>query len=428
MRLVITASCVGTMIEWYDFFIFGSLATILATQFYPPGNATVGYLQALATFAVGFAVRPIGALLFGRIGDRVGRKTTFLATLLLMGGATSAIGLLPSYHQIGVAAPVLLVLLRLLQGLAISGEYGGATVYVGEHAPPNERGYYTSFIYTTGTAGLLLSLLVIVAVRRSIGEAAFAAWGWRVPFLLSAVLVALSYYIRRRLEEAPVFVELKAAGRLSDSPVRDSFGGRQWRTIAVLLLGLFMGHAVIFYTGQFYALTFLQTALKLPPDVGFNVVTVALVLAAPFFIFFGWLSDRIDRRIIVFTGFALSAIGFYPIYHWMAAAAQPLNTPLLTLLVFIQVVFVAMCTGPLGAVLIDAFPPQVRYTSVSFVHHAATGWFGGFLPLIATALVTRTGNIYAGLYYPITIIVIALAVGLLWLPNHQQSARVRDHA
>jgi len=416
------------MIEWYDFFIFGSLATILATQFYPPGNATVGYLQALATFAVGFAVRPIGALLFGRIGDRVGRKTTFLATLLLMGGATSAIGLLPSYHQIGVAAPVLLVLLRLLQGLAISGEYGGATVYVGEHAPPNERGYYTSFIYTTGTAGLLLSLLVIVAVRRSIGEAAFAAWGWRVPFLLSAVLVALSYYIRRRLEEAPVFVELKAAGRLSDSPVRDSFGGRQWRTIAVLLLGLFMGHAVIFYTGQFYALTFLQTALKLPPDVGFNVVTVALVLAAPFFIFFGWLSDRIDRRIIVFTGFALSAIGFYPIYHWMAAAAQPLNTPLLTLLVFIQVVFVAMCTGPLGAVLIDAFPPQVRYTSVSFVHHAATGWFGGFLPLIATALVTRTGNIYAGLYYPITIIVIALAVGLLWLPNHQQSARVRDHA
>lgn len=415
MRMVIVASCAGTMIEWYDFFIFGSLAAILAAQFFPPGNPTLAYLQTLATFAVGFAIRPLGALLFGRIGDRVGRKTAFLTTLLLMGGSTAAIGLLPGYRTIGAAAPLILIVLRILQGLAIAGEYGGAAVYVAEHAPQNQRGYYTSFIYTTGTAGLLLSLLVILAVRRSVGEADFSAWGWRIPFILSAVLVGLSYYIRRRLAESPLFAELKAAGRTSAEPVRDTFGGSRWKDIIILLFGVLAGHAVVWYTGQFYALFFLQNVLKVPVGTAYTVVTWALILGTPSFVFFGWLSDRVDRRAIVLSGLALGAIGYYPIYHLMAAATMPLSVPLLVALVFLQILFAAMCTGPLGALLVDAFPTKVRYTSVSFVHHTGTGWFGGFLPLIAAELVQRTGNMYAGLWYPIAVAAIVCVVGTLFV-------------
>jgi MFS family permease len=404
------------MIEWYDFFIFGSLAAILAHQFYPPNNPTASFLETLATFAVGFAVRPIGALFFGRIGDRLGRKKAFLTTLVVMGASTCAIGLLPSYASIGFLAPLTLVLLRLIQGLALGGEYGGAAVYVAEHAPPGRRGYYTSFIYTTATVGLLVSLLVILATRRITGEIAFAAWGWRVPFLVSSILVAISYYVRRKLEESPMFADLKARGKTSNSPVRDAFGSSRWKLMLVLLFGVIAGHAVTWYAGQFYALFFLQTVLKVPYGTAYLAVTIALVLGTPCFVLFGALSDRVGRKPIIMLAFLLMTFTLYPTYHLMTRAASGTpNIPLLAALIFYQIVLAAMCTGPLGALLVEAFPTNVRYTGVSFVHHAGTGWFGGFLPLIATALVARTGNPYAGLWYPIGITAVTFVIGVAFL-------------
>jgi MFS family permease len=413
------------MIEWYDFFIFGSLAAILAHQFYPPNNPTASFLETLATFAVGFAVRPIGALFFGRIGDRLGRKKAFLTTLVVMGTSTCAIGLLPSYASIGVMAPVILIALRLIQGLALGGEYGGAAVYVAEHAPAGRRGYYTSFIYTTATIGLLVSLLVILATRHLTGEDAFAAWGWRVPFLVSSILVAISYYVRLKLEESPMFADLKARGETSKAPVRDAFGDSRWKLMLVLLFGVVSGHAVTWYTGQFYALFFLQTVLKVPFGAAYTAVTIALVLGTPCFVIFGALSDRIGRKPIIMAAFALAATTLYPVYHLMTRAATGVpNIPALSALIFYQVVLAAMCTGPLGALLVEAFPTSVRYTGVSFVHHTGTGWFGGFLPLIATALVARTGNPYAGLWYPIGIAAITFVVGiaLVRVPRSRQIA------
>ena len=423
MRTVLIASCAGSMIEWYDFFIFGSLAAILAHQFYPPNNPTASFLETLATFAVGFAVRPIGALFFGRIGDRLGRKKAFLTTLVVMGTSTCAIGLLPSYASIGVMAPIILIALRLIQGLALGGEYGGAAVYVAEHAPAGRRGYYTSFIYTTATVGLLVSLLVILATRHLTGEDAFAAWGWRVPFLVSSVLVAISYYVRLKLEESPMFADLKARGETSTAPVRDAFGDSRWKLMLVLLFGVVAGHAVTWYTGQFYALFFLQTVLKVPFGAAYTAVTIALVLGTPCFVIFGALSDRIGRKPIIMAAFALAVTTLYPTYHLMTRAATGVpNIPALSALIFYQVVLAAMCTGPLGALLVEAFPTSVRYTGVSFVHHTGTGWFGGFLPLIATALVARTGNPYAGLWYPIGIAAMTFVVGiaLVRLPRGHQ--------
>lgn len=416
IRRVVVASCSGTAIEWYDFFIFGTLAATISQHFYAPGHPLNALLQTLATFAVGFAVRPFGALLFGHFGDRFGRKATFLTTLLLMGGATAAIGILPGYQSIGAAAPIMLVALRILQGLAIGGEYGGAAVYVAEHVSREKRGYYTSFIYTTGTIGLLISLLVVSAVRAGVGEVAFKAWGWRIPFLVSLILVALSYYIRAKLHESPVFAEMKSEGRQSSSPVRESFAGNGgWKIIAATLFGLLAGHAVVWYTGQFYALFFLQTILKVPLSSAYSVVIAALILGAPFFVFFGWLSDRVGRKPILMTGLLLAAISYYPLYRWMTVAANPFQPVPLTFIVLLQVIFAAMVTGPLGAFLVDSFPPRVRYTSVSFVHHAGTGWFGGSLPLIATAVVAKTGNIYAGLIYPIVVALLAFIIGMLFV-------------
>lgn len=419
MRTVLIASCAGSMIEWYDFFIFGSLAAILARQFYPPNNPTASFLETLATFAVGFAVRPIGALFFGRIGDRLGRKKAFLATLVIMGASTCAIGLLPSYSAIGVLAPIVLVTLRLVQGLALGGEYGGAAVYVAEHAPEGRRGFYTSFIYTTATVALLASLLVILATRRVMGESAFAAWGWRIPFLVSSILVAISYYVRRKLDESPMFTALKARGETSASPIREAFGSSRWKLMLTLLFGVVAGHAVTWYTGQFYALFFLQTVLKVPFGAAYTAVTIALVFGTPCFVIFGALSDRVGRKPIIMLAFALAATTLYPVYHLMTRAATGVpNIPALSALIFYQVVLAAMCTGPLGALLVEAFPTKVRYTGVSFVHHAGTGWFGGFLPLIATALVARTGNPYAGLWYPIAITAVTFVVGIALLREH----------
>ena len=413
---VIAASSAGTMIEWYDFYIFGSLAAIISSQFYPEGSATANFLKTLATFAVGFAVRPFGALVFGRIGDLVGRKFAFLMTLLIMGGSTAAIGLLPSYNAIGIAAPIILVLLRLLQGLALGGEYGGAAVYVAEHAPDHKRGFYTSFIQTTATLGLFTSLLVILVVRAMVGEEDFKQWGWRIPFLLSILLVGMSYYIRVRLKESPLFTRLKEAGKTSTSPLKDSFGTwSNWKIFLLVLFGATAGQAVVWYTGQFYALFFLQTVLKVPLTTAYIIVAVALLAGAPLFVVFGSLSDRIGRKRIMMAGNLIAALSYYPIYQAMKAFSDPLNPVMLTVLVFIQVVFVTMVYGPIAAFLVEAFPARIRYTSLSLPYHFGNGWFGGFLPLISTALVARTGNIYAGLIYPIVVATMTFVIGSIYL-------------
>jgi MFS family permease len=404
------------MIEWYDFYIFGSLAAIISSQFYPEGHATANFLKTLATFAVGFAVRPFGALVFGRIGDLIGRKFAFLVTLLIMGGSTAAIGLLPSYQSIGIAAPIILVLLRLLQGLALGGEYGGAAVYVAEHAPDGKRGFYTSFIQTTATLGLFISLLVILVVRAMVGEEAFKQWGWRIPFLLSILLVGMSYYIRVRLKESPLFTRLKESGKASTQPLKDSFGTwSSWKIFLLVLFGATAGQAVVWYTGQFYALFFLQTVLEVPLTTAYIIVAVALVAGAPLFVFFGSLSDRIGRKKVMMAGNLIAAISYYPIYQAMKAYADPLNPVMLTVLVFIQVIFVTMVYGPIAAFLVEAFPARIRYTSMSLPYHFGNGWFGGFLPLISTALVARTNNIYAGLIYPIVVATLTFVIGSLYL-------------
>jgi MFS family permease len=422
---VITASSVGTMIEWYDFYIFGSLAAIIATQFYPEGDPTASFLKTLATFAVGFAVRPFGALVFGRMGDLTGRKVTFLTTLLIMGGSTAAIGFLPGYKTIGMAAPIILVLLRLLQGLALGGEYGGAAIYVAEHSPQGKRGYYTSFIQTTATLGLFVSLAVILLVRGVLGEAAFKDWGWRIPFIVSIVLLGISYYVRKRLSESPVFAQLKATGQTSKSPIRDSFGtAGSWKIFFTVLFGAAAGQAVVWYTGQFYALLFLQTVLKVPLATSYICVAIALLAGAPLFVVFGSLSDRIGRKKIMLTGNLLAAILYVPIYHLMKLYSSPVNPVMLTLLVFVQVVFVTMVYGPIAAFLVEAFPARIRYTSLSLPYHFGNGWFGGFLPIIATALVAKTGNIYAGLAFPIVVALVTVVVGGLLLKDRHNVAMV----
>ena len=417
---VIGASSAGTVIEWYDFYIFGALATLIAAEFFPEGNELVAFLNTLAAFAVGFAVRPFGALVFGRIGDLVGRKYAFMVTLLLMGGSTAAIGLLPGYDTIGVAAPILLVVLRLLQGLALGGEYGGAAVYVAEHAPDEKRGFYTAFIQTTATLGLFVSLLVILAVRGMMSAEAFSAWGWRIPFLLSVVLVVFSYYIRVRMSESPLFTALKAQGKTSTAPIRESFGtAARWKVFFLVLIGATAGQAVVWYTGQFYALFFLQTVLEVPLRTSYIIVAVALALGTPFFLVFGALSDRIGRKRVMMAGNLIAALSYYPIFRAMAAYAEPLNAPMLTLLVWVQVIFVTMVYGPIAAFLVEAFPARIRYTSMSLPYHFGNGWFGGFLPLIATWAVARTGNIYAGLVYPITVALLTFVVGSLFLKDRK---------
>jgi MFS family permease len=411
---VIAASAAGTMIEWYDFYLFGSLATIMSGVFFPKGNPTVALLSTLATFGTGFAVRPFGAIVFGRVGDLVGRKYAFLITLLIMGGATFVIGLLPTYEAIGVAAPIILVLLRMLQGLALGGEYGGAAVYVAEHVPDNKRGFYTSFIQTTATLGLFVSLGVILAVRTMMSDADFKAWGWRIPYLLSVLLVGMSLYIRLKLRESPLFAQLKTAGKTSTAPLRDSLGsGRNWSVMALVLFGAAAGQAVVWYTGQFYALIFLQSVLKVDLVRASTIVAIALALGTPFFIVFGGLSDRIGRKKVMMAGNLLAVFLYIPIYHAMKANVD--NSVALVLLVFVQVLLVTMVYGPIAAFLVEAFPAKIRYTSLSLPYHIGNGWFGGFTPLIAAAVVAKTGNIYAGLYYPIAVAAMTFVIGSLFL-------------
>ncbi|MBA3849605.1 MAG: MFS transporter [Opitutus sp.] len=413
---IIGAASAGTLIEWYDFYVFGSLATVLSAHFFPSGNETAALLNTLAVFATGFVVRPFGALVFGRLGDRVGRKHTFLLTLLLMGGSTFAIGLLPTFAQAGVAAPLLLVLLRLVQGLSIGGEYGGAATYVAEHAPDARRGFYTGFLQTTASLGLIMSLGVVLGFRTVLGRAEFEAWGWRLPFLLSILLVLLSWFVRRRMDESPLFAKAKAAGRLSASPVLESF--TRWENVRAVLLALFgfvAGHAVVWYTGHFYVLFFLQRVAKVDFVAANSLVTWALVASAPLYVVWGALSDKVGRKPIVMAGCLLGAAGFWPVYHGLVSAAAAGNTGLLFGLVLLQMSFGTMTYGPLAAWLVELFPTRIRYTALSLPYHLGIGVLGGLTPFVATKLVAVTGNAYAGLWYPMAFAALAFVVGTLLL-------------
>ncbi len=465
---VIGASSVGTMIEWYDFYIFGSLATVIAPLFYPPENQTFAYIAYLATFAVGFVVRPFGALFFGRIGDLVGRKYAFLVTLLIMGGATAVIGFLPTYSQIGIAAPIILLLIRVLQGLALGGEYGGAAVYVAEHVPDNRRGFYTSFIQITATLGLFVSLAVILAVQNLMTAEQFAGKadgiaGWRIPFLISIFLVGISLYIRLRMKESPIFQHIKSSGMTSANPLVEAF--TKWANLRIVLISLFgatAGQGVIWYTGQFYALFYLESILNVDQTSAKYIVALALLIGMPLFIVFGALSDRLGRKWIIMAGCLLALLTYLPIYKAMQSAAgsdvvtatsqkdpatgaikltpqsrnesgalvtAPKVLPYtsfgdltsnstawkLILLIFIQVVWVTMVYGPIAAYLVEAFPAKIRYTALSLPYHIGNGVFGGLLPLIGVSIIAQTGNIYAGLYYPMVIAGITLVVGSIFL-------------
>ena len=528
-RKVIFASSLGTVFEWYDFYLYGSLAAIIAKHFFAGVNETTAFIFALLAFAAGFAVRPFGAIVFGRLGDMIGRKHTFLITIVIMGVSTAIVGILPGYATIGVAAPVILITLRLLQGLALGGEYGGAATYVAEHAPRNRRGFFTSWIQTTATLGLFLSLLVILACRTALGTEAFEAWGWRIPFLLSILLLIVSVYIRLQLSESPVFQKMKAEGKASKAPLTESFA--RWDNLKVVIMSLLggtAGQAVVWYTGQFYALFFLLQTLKIDPQTANLLIAGSLLIGTPFFVIFGSLSDRIGRKPIIMVGCILAALTYFPIFHALTQYGNPdvfiaqeknpvkvianpdqcsfqfdpvgkakftsscdlaktllakraipyenviaepgtvaqvrigdkvvesfegsalptadfkarndaftatlgsalkeagypekadpakTNYPMVLLLLTVLVIYVTMVYGPIAAWLVELFPTRIRYTSMSLPYHIGNGWFGGFLPTVAFAMVAATGDIYYGLWYPIVIAVMTAVLGTFFLPE-----------
>ena len=451
---IIVGAATGTLIEWYDFFIFGSLTTLLALKFYPPGNDTFALIAYLATFAVGFLVRPFGALFFGSVGDLFGRRIAFIITLSVMGASTASIGLLPTYKTAGWLSPIILIIIRVLQGLALGGEYGGATIYVAEHVPDNRRGFYTSFIQITASAGLLMSLGAILATQQGMSSAAFQQWGWRLPFLLSLVLVSVSLYIRIRMKESPIFAQIKSAGMHSSQPLKDAL--THWANLKQIFISLFgatAGQGVLWYTGSFYALFYLQTVLKLNAHTANIVVVFSLIAGIPFYVIFGVISDRIGRKKLMMTALLLSVVTLIPIYKGMRYAAgnnvvavgsvkdrvtgairlTPLtvdsrsgalvpaqeavnaNLPLLSVLVWVQIIFGCMIYGPIAAYLVEAFPAKIRYTSISLPYHLGNGVFGGLVPLIGLTLCASTGNIFAGLYYPVGVAALCFVVGMFLL-------------
>ncbi len=533
-RMVVFASSLGTVFEWYDFYLYGSLAAIIAKHFFVAVNEATSFIFALLAFAAGFFVRPFGAIFFGRLGDMIGRKYTFLITILMMGAATFIVGVLPGYATLGIAAPIILITLRLFQGLALGGEYGGAATYVAEHSPNGRRGYFTSFIQTTATLGLFLSLLVILGTRILIGTAKFEEWGWRIPFLLSIALLGISVWIRLQLSESPVFKRMKEEGKGSKAPLTESF--LKWRNLKIVLialLGAVAGQGVVWYTGMFYELFFVINILKVDPQFGNLVIAAALIIGTPFFIVFGALSDKIGRKWIIMAGLLLAAATYFPIFKGITKAANPalleatqqypvkvfadpanctfqfdpvgkatfrkscdvaksflsrkgipytnevlpagslafvtvgsekieafdgvaltpadfkaqtaaftakmnaatktypakadlnrVNTPMLIFLLVILVIYVTMVYAPIGAYLVEMFPARIRYTSMSLPYHIGNGWFGGFLPSIAFAIVTATGDIYAGLWYPIIIAVMSLVIGTLLLKDTDPNASI----
>jgi MFS family permease len=515
-KRVIFASSLGTVFEWYDFYLYAVLAPFFAVLFFPKGNETAALLSAFAAYAAGFLVRPFGAIFFGRIGDLVGRKYTFLVTIIVMGFSTFAVGLLPTYTTIGWAAPLLMVGLRLLQGLALGGEYGGAATYVAEHAAPNRRGYDTSWIQTTATLGLFLALIIIGICRFGgvMTPAQFAEWGWRIPFLVSVILLIFSVYIRLKLNESPVFQRMKAEGKGSKAPLTDSFlRYPNNKYVLLALLGATAGQGVVWYTGQFYALFFLTITLKVDGQTAYTLIAISLLLGTPFFIFFGWISDKIGRLKIILAGCLIAAVTYFPLFHALTHYVNPgleafqTNTPITVasdpatcefhlfvgpwskfsecdkakdfltkaglsftstnlpagsavkttigdveltgwdeakavetlkakgymgaadkskinwamtiLILFIMVIYVTMVYGPIAAFLVEMFPTKIRYTSMSLPYHIGNGWFGGMLPLTATAMVAATGDIYYGLWYPIVVAVMTFVIGLVFLRDRK---------
>ncbi|BEU27267.1 MFS transporter (plasmid) [Paraburkholderia sp. 22B1P] len=531
-RKIIFASSLGTVFEWYDFYLYGSLAAVVGKQFFSSVNETAAFIFALLAFAAGFAVRPFGALVFGRLGDLVGRKYTFLVTILLMGTSTFLVGVLPSYASIGITAPVLLIVLRLVQGLALGGEYGGAATYVAEHAPGHKRGGYTAWIQTTATLGFFLSLFVILGTRLIAGESAFADWAWRIPFVFSVILVSISVWIRMTLSESPVFLKMKAENTTSKAPIKEAFG--EWKNVRLVLIALFgvvAGQAVIWYAGQFYALFFLTQTLKVNPVTANLLIAAALLIGTPMIVFFGSLSDRVGRKPVMLLGFLLAIVFYFPIFHGLTKFANPtlyaaqesapvtvvadptscsfqfnpvgtssfskscdiaksflarsavnysnenapagtvayvrvgntridsvdiagvgnkegakqvrdfeaklgtliksvgyptiadpklINYPMVLLMLIGLVLTVAMVYGPIAATLVELFPTRIRYTAMSLPYHIGNGWFGGFLPTTAFALVAATGNIYAGVWYPVVIAAVSLVIGFFFLPETRQ--------
>lgn len=425
LSFIIAASSVGTLIEWYDFYLYGVLAAVFANHFFP-GDMKQGFLYSLGIFWTGFVVRPFGAVFFGHLGDLIGRKFTFMLTLGLMGFATFLVGVIPTFSTIGWLAPFLLVACRVVQGLALGGEYGGAATYIAEHAPDGKRGFYTSWIQTTATMGIVIALLTILAFRIGLGEEAFQAYGWRFPFLLSAVLVALSGYIRLRLEESPLYARLKSQGKASHNPALESFSsGRNWGLILLALFGFTAPEGVVWYTGQFYALAYMGAVLKLPYIEVYLILTFALLLGAPFFIVFGALSDRIGRKGIMIAGFALAVVSYWPVFTWLGTFKD--NPVILTLLVWYMVILVTMVYGPIAAFLVELFPARIRYTSMSLPYHIGNGVFGGGVPFIATLLATTFAGIpLIGLAYPVAVAAVGVVVGGLGVREHTHRVKIWD--
>jgi MFS family permease len=418
-RTVILAAAGGNVIEWYDFYIFGSLATILSVKFFEKSHPVAALLSTIALFTAGFLVRPLGAFIFGWLGDRVGRKYTFIMTLVGMALGTGAIGLIPTFEQIGLSAAIILFCLRMLQGLCLGGSYGGAITYVAEHVSDERRGYYTGWLQTSPTLGIVLSLIVIIATRTYFGETAFNAWAWRIPFLFSFLLIFVTLYMRANFEESPVYAEIKAKGITSKNPWRDAFLNPLNLKYVVIATIVVLGEGVVWYSSQFWALFYLQTVSKVDTLTSSFIVGIGLVIATPSLVFCGWLSDKIGRKPVILGGFLLAALTYYPLYTWLGSVTQPgnINMPIAVLIVAILVCYVGMVYGPIGAFLAEFFPSRIRYTAVSMPYMIGNGWGGGLVPFITTAAYQATGSLAYALIYPIAVPAVCFILSLFLMPE-----------
>jgi MFS family permease len=417
-RQVIVAASVGNVIEWYDFYIFGSLAAVLSVKFFEKTHPVAALLSTVALFTAGFLVRPLGAFLFGWLGDRVGRKYTFLITLTGMGLGTGAIGLIPTFEQIGVTAAFILFGLRMIQGLCLGGEYGGAITYVAEHVSDKRRGYYTGWLQTSPTLGIVVSLAVIIAVRKLSGNQTFDDWAWRIPFLVSFLLVAIAIYIRWQLQETPIFEEIRRKGQMTRNPWKEAFFSANIKFVLIATI-VVIGEGVVWYSGQFWALYFLQQVSKVDALTSAYIVGAGLLIGTPTLIFFGWLSDYIGRKAVILTGFLLAALTYYPLYSYLGVATQPGNIDYATAIIIVAILvsYVGMVYGPIGAFLAEYFPSRIRYTSVSVPYHIGNGWGGGLVPLITTAAYQATGSLAYALIYPIAVPAVCFVLSLFLMPE-----------